>query len=70
MQTLLSLERFVNLEPIEVKNRNSPNEDIASAADPAEPHEDLSTLPEEIKDANRVDNLCIQICAYLKALSN
>ena len=41
MQTLLPPERFehvVNLEPIEVENGSSPNENIASAADPAEPH--------------------------------
>ena len=67
MQTLLPPERFehvVNLEPIEVGN--SPNEDTTSAADPAEP-QDSSTLPEEIQDANRADELCIQIRAYLGA---
>ena len=70
MQTLLPPQRFehvVNLEPIEVEN--SPNEDITSAADLAEPHEDPSTLPEEIKEANRMDDLCIQICEYLEAPS-
>ena len=72
MQTLLPPERFkhvVNLQPIEVENENSPNEDITSAADPAEPHEDCSTLPEKIMEANRADELCIQIRAYLEAPS-
>ena len=71
MQTLLPRERFehvVNLQPIEVGN--SPNEDITSAVDPTEPqtepHANLSTLPEEIKEDNRVDELCIQIREYLK----
>ena len=75
MQTLLPPERFkhetkhvVNLEPIKVKN--SPNEDyITSVVDPAEPHGYPSTLPEEIKEANKTDELCIQICKYFKALS-
>ena len=70
MQTLLPPERFkhvVNLKPIEVKS-DSPNEDITSAVDPAELQEP-STPPEEIKDANRSDELCIQICAYLEAPS-
>ena len=70
MQTLLPRERFehvVNLEPIEVENGNSPNEDIASAADPAEPHIDHSTLPEKIIEANQKNELCGQICAYLEA---
>ena len=70
MQTLLPAERFehaVNLKPIEVEI-DSPNEDITSSADPAEPQE-LSTLPEEIKVANRADELCNQICAYLEAPS-
>ena len=49
MQTLLPLEHFaqverfehmVNLEPIKVKNRNSPNKNITSAVDPAEPQKD------------------------------
>ena len=69
MQTLLPRERFehvVNLEPIEVGN--SPNEDITSAVDPAEPQKP-STLPEEIQDANRADELCIQIRAYLETPS-
>ena len=72
MQTLLPRKRFkhvVNLELIEVKNKNSPNEDNTSAADPAEPHRDYSTLPEEITEANWKDELCSQICAYLEALS-
>ena len=59
MQMLLPRKRFehvVNLEPIEV--RNSPNEDITSAADPAKPHEDYSTLPEEIAEINQKDELC------------
>ena len=62
MRTLLPPERFehvANLEPIEVENGNSSNEDITSAANPAEPHGERSTLPEEIKEANRVDELCI-----------
>ena len=78
MQTLLPPERFehgikhvVNLEPIEVGN--SPNEDTTSAVDPgepqAEPHANLLTLPEEIRDANRVDELCNKIKAYLEAPS-
>ena len=70
MQTLLPPERFenvVNLESIEVEN--SPNEDITSAADPAEPHGDHLTLPEEITEANRKDELCSQIRAYLEAPS-
>ena len=68
MQMLLPQERFehaVNLEPIEIKN--SSNMDITSAVDPAEPHEDCPTLPEEIKEANRVDKVCMQIHAYLEA---
>ena len=48
MQTLLPLEQFkhaVNLQPIEVENKNSlgtrtSNEDITSAIDPAEPYAD------------------------------
>ena len=70
MQMLLPPERFehvVNLEPIEVGN--SPNDHTTSAADPAEPHGDHSTLPEEIQDANRADKLCIRIRAYLEAPS-
>ena len=74
MQMLLPPQRFehavehaVNLEPIEVEN--SP-EDITSAVDPAEPHEDYSTLPDKIKSANRVDDLCTEVCAYLEAPSN
>ena len=73
MQMLLPPERFehvVNLQPIEVENENSPNEDITSAVDPAEPNENHSTLPEEVKSANRVDDLCTEICAYLEAPSN
>ena len=72
MQTLLPRGRFehmVNLEPIKVGNGNSPNKDIISAADPAEPHGDHSTLPEEVTKANWKDELCSQICAYLKAPS-
>ena len=76
MQTLLPAERFehviehvAELQPIEVDNKNSPTEGITSAADPAKPHEDRSTLPEEITDANRKDELCSQIRAYLEALS-
>ena len=75
MQTLLPLERFehvVNLEPIEVKNENSPDGDITSTADLAEPQtepQEPSTLPEEIQDADIADELCIQICEYLKAPS-
>ena len=75
MQTLLPAERFehavehvAELQPIEVENKNSPNEDITSVVDPAKPQES-STLPEEIQDANRADELCIQICAYLKSPS-
>ena len=70
MQTLLPPERFehvVNLEPIEVGN--SPNEDITSAIDPSKPHENCSTLSKEIIEANRADELCIWICAYLEAPS-
>ena len=74
MQTLLPPERFehaikyvAKLQPIEGKN--SPKEDTTSAADPAEPHGELSTLPEKIKEANRADKLCIQICEYLEAPS-
>ena len=55
MQTLLPPERFehvVNLQPIEVKDKNSPNDDTTSAIDPAEPHGRHSTLPEEIIEAN------------------
>ena len=67
MQTLLPLERFehmVNLQPIKVKNKNSlsaetPNRDITSAIDPAEPHAELSTLPDKVKKANQMNNLCI-----------
>ena len=73
MQTLLPPERFkhgiehvVNLEPIE--DGNSPNENTTSAVDPAEPQE-RSTLPEEIQDANRADELCIRIREYLEAPS-
>ena len=72
MQTLLPLEHFehaVNLEPIEVENRNSPNGDTTSAVDSAEPHGDYSTLSEEVKSANRADELCVQICAYLETPS-
>ena len=75
MQTLLPRKRFehvVNLKPIEVENRNSLNEDITSAADPAKPHtepHELSTLPEEIKEANKADELCIQIREYLESPS-
>ena len=58
---------MVNLEPIEVKN--SSNDNVTSATDPAEPHRDHSTLPEEITEANRKDELCSQICAYLEAPS-
>ena len=61
------IKHVVNLEPIEV-GKDSPNEDITSAADPAEPQE-LSTLSEKIRDANRADELCRQICAYLEAPS-
>ena len=43
--------------------------DITSAADPAEPHGDHSTLPEEVTEANRKDELCSQIRAYLEAPS-
>ena len=67
MQTLLPRKRFehmVNLEPIEIGN--SPNEDTTSAVEPAEPQE-RSTLPEEIQDANRADELCIRIREYLEA---
>ena len=74
MQTLLPRERFehaVNLEPMEVEN--SPNEDhTTSAVDPAEPQTEpqvILTLPEEIIDANRADEQCIQIRAYLEAPS-
>ena len=70
MQIFLPPKRFehvVNLEPIEVDN--SPNEDITSAANSAKPHEDCSTLLEKIMEANRANELCIRICAYLKALS-
>ena len=73
MQTLLPPERFehvVNLQPIEVENSLStgtPNNDITSVVDHAEPHAEPSTLPDEIKDANQMDNLCTQICAYLEA---
>ena len=73
MQTLLPPERFehvVNLQPIEVKNKNSSNENINSAVDPAEPHEDHSTLPEKVKWANLVDNLYTKIYAYLEALND
>ena len=49
MQTLLPLERFehvVNLQLIEIKNKNlpstkAPNEDITSAVDPTKPHTKL-----------------------------
>ena len=70
MRTLLPPKRFehvVNLEPIEVKIDSS-NRNITSAADPAEPQK-ISTLPEEVRDANRADELCSQICAYLEAPS-
>lgn len=57
IQTLLLPERFkhavenaVNLEPVEV--RNLPNEDITSAVDSAEPHEDFLILLEKIKKTN------------------
>ena len=56
MQTLLLPKRFkhwikhvVTLEPINVGN--SPNRDITSVVDPAEP-QDLSALPEKTKDTN------------------
>ena len=72
MQTLLPAERFehgikhiAKLQPIEVENRNSPNKDITSAANPTKLQE-FSTLPEEIRDANRADKLCSQIYAYLE----
>ena len=68
MQTLLPAERFkhaVNLEPIEVEI-DSPKEDITSAADPTEPQK-FSTLPEEIRDTNRADELCSKIRAYVEA---
>ena len=58
---------MVNLEPIKVES-DSPNEDITSAVDPAEPQES-STLPEEVTEANRKDELCGEICAYLEAPS-
>ena len=80
MQTLLPPKRFehaiehvAELQPIKVGGGDSPDEDNTSTADPAEPqaepHEEVSTLPEEIQSANRADELYTQIRAYLEAPS-
>ena len=76
MQTLLSLEHFkhaVNLQSIEVKNRNPL--DATTLIDLAERHAEPQTLttsiehrpgiskfltfPDKIKEANQMDNQCI-----------
>ena len=73
IQMLLSPERFehaVTLQPIE--ELKSPT---TSAVDLTEPHSTsvargiskFSTLPEEVQNANRNDNLYTRICAYLEA---
>lgn len=79
MQILLPPECFkhaVDLQPIEIKNLLSSetfNKNITSAVDPAElhakPHAEFSTLLNKIKNANQMDDLCIQICAYMETLS-
>ena len=94
IKTLLPPEHFehvVNLQPIEVKNKNSlraqtPNYHITSEekdhkklhANPQSPTTSAKyrlsvskflTLPEKVKYANQTDDLCTQICAYLKVLS-
>ena len=35
----------------------------------AEPDAELSMITKEIKETNKINNLCIQICAHLEALS-
>ena len=92
---LLSSEPFkhvVNLQPIEIKNKNknsfsagTSNKNTTSAVDSTEPHAEfqlpitsaehrpsvgkLLILLKKVKNTNRADDLCIQICAYLKAPS-
>ena len=58
MQKLLPFEHFkhaIDLQPMEIENKNknslsarTPNEDITSAVNSAEPHAEYSTLPEKI----------------------
>ena len=68
---------MVNLQPIEVKNKNltsvaEPHTEPQTPTTSAEHRPGVSkflTLPKEVKDANQADDLCTQICAYLKAPS-
>ena len=66
-------EYAINLQPIAKDAKNAkpqiPNENMTNALDLAEPHAKHSTvtLSEEVQNANRIDDLCTRICAYLKA---